>query len=216
MSGLTLNGFFIPMKLDIGKTEFGIDVSFAVCVTLMLILDESGLGAIALFCSIIHEAAHIACLRFFGEKPASVRLSFYGIKLERVPAANLGRLAEIAVYASGPAANIIVSALLFLFSLVNDSLETAAVISLMIGIFNLIPCCPLDGGNILKCIIDYHFEEEKVEKIVFAVSFAVVLPMTAAAVCVFIKTGNPTLLLVTAYILFVTLLNKSEKEYRFF
>lgn len=204
------------MKLDIGKTEFGIDVSFAVCVTLMLILDESGLGAIALFCCIFHEAAHIACLHFFGEKPASVRLSFYGIKLERMPAANLGRLAEIAVYASGPAANIALSAFLFLFSFINKALETAAVISLMTGLFNLIPCCPLDGGNILKCIVNYYFEEEKVEKIILAVSFAVILPMTAMAVCVFVKTGNPTLVLVTAYILIVTLLNKNEKECRFF
>ncbi len=216
MSGLTLNGFFIPMKFDIGKTKFGIDVSFAVCVTLMLILDESGLGAIALFCCIFHEAAHIVCLHFFGEKPASVRLSFYGIKLERMPAANLGRLAEVAVYASGPAANIILSAFLFMVSFINESLKTAAVISLMTGGFNLIPCSPLDGGNILKCIVNYCFEEEKVEKITFAISFAVILPMTAVSVYLFVKTGNPTLLFVTAYILFVTLLNKNEKGCRFF
>ena len=71
------------MKLDIGKTEFKIDVTFAAAVTLTLILDESGAGALALFCCIIHEIGHIVCLLLFGEKPKSVTLSFYGIKLER-------------------------------------------------------------------------------------------------------------------------------------
>lgn len=208
---MTPKGCFIPMKLDIGKTKFSIDVSFALCVTLMLILDESGLAALALFCCIFHETAHIFCLRILGEAPASVKLSFYGIKLERYPGANLGRLGEIAVYACGPIANILLSAIVFLFSNINDSLKTAAVISLMTGIFNLIPCCPLDGGNILRCLAEFFFEEEKTEQIIFAVSLAVLLPMTAAAVFLLVGTGNPTLALVTAYLLGVTVLNKKEK-----
>lgn len=204
------------MKLDIGETKFSIDVSFALCVTLMLILDENGLGALALFCCIFHEAAHIACLRFLGESPACVKLSFYGIKLERFPNANLGRAGEIIVYACGPAANIILSAILFLLSFLNSSLRTAAMISLMTGMFNLVPCCPLDGGNILKCVLELFFEEEKSESLSFAVSLAVLLPMTAVSVFVIIKTGNLTLALVTAYLLGVSFLNKNEKGYRFF
>ena len=200
------------MKLDIGKTKFSVDVSFALCVTLMLILDESGLGALALFCCIFHEAAHIVCLHFFGESPACVKLSFYGIKLERFPYANLGRRGEIIVYACGPAANIILSAVLFLLSFMNYSLKTAAMISLMTGMFNLIPCCPLDGGNILKCVLELFFEEEKSESLAFAVSLAVLLPMTAVSVLVVIKTGNLTLALVTAYLLGVSFLNKKEKD----
>lgn len=213
---MTPKDFFIPMKLDIGETKFSVDVSFALCVTLMLILDESGLGAIGLFCCIFHEAAHIVCLRILGEAPACVKLSFYGIKLERIPNANLGRVGEMAVYACGPAANIILSALFFILSSDNPSMKTAAAISLMTGIFNLIPCRPLDGGNILGCLLDFLFEEEKAEKLILIVSFAVILPMTAFSVFLFVRAGNPTLALVTAYLLFVCILNKNEKGYRFF
>lgn len=204
------------MKLNIGETKFSIDFSFALCVTLMLIVDESGLGALALFCCIFHEAAHIVCLWLLGEAPASVKLSFYGIKLERMPNANLGRPSEILVYFCGPAANIILSAFLFLFSFINESLKTAAVTSLMTGMFNLIPCRPLDGGNILCCFLEFFFEEEKAERMALIVSFAVILPMTAFSVFLVIVTGNPTLALVTAYLLFVSVLNKNEKGYRFF
>lgn len=213
---MTPKDFFILMKLDIGETKFSIDVSFALCITLLLILDESGLAAVALFCCIFHEAAHIVCLRLLGEAPASVRLSFYGIKLERIPDANLGRTGEIFVYLCGPAANIILSAFIFLLSFINESLKTAAVISFMTGIFNLIPCRPLDGGNILCCLLEFFFEEERTERIVFAVSFAVIMPMTAFSVFLIVRTGNPTLAFVTAYLLFVSILNKNEKCYRFF
>lgn len=199
------------MKLNLGKTEFSVDVSFALCVTLMLVVDESGLAALALFCCIIHEAAHIICLLIFGEQPASVKLSFYGIKLERQLGANLGRKAEIAVYACGPAANFIFALIFAAFSYLNVSMKTAAIISLMTGIFNLLPCIPLDGGNILRCAAEMFFEEEKCERIIFAVSFAALVPLTAASILVTFKTGNITLALVTAYLVFISFLNKKEK-----
>lgn len=199
------------MKLNLGKTEFSVDVSFALCVTLMLVVDESGLAALALFCCIIHEAAHIACLLILGEHPAAVKLSFYGIKLERQPGANLGRKSEIAVYVCGPAANFILALIFAAFSSLNNSMKTAAIISLMTGVFNLLPCVPLDGGNILRCAAEMFFEEEKCERIIFTVSFAALIPLTAAAIFVTFKTGNITLALVTAYLVFISFLNKKEK-----
>ena len=209
---MILKFFYIPMKINLGKTEFSVNVSFALCITLMLVIDESGLAALALFCCIIHEAGHILCLLIFGEKPASVKLSFYGIKLERQLGANLGRKSEIIVYACGPAANLILSLIFAAFSSVNSSMKTAAVISLMTGIFNLLPCIPLDGGNMLRCAAEMFFEEEKCEKIILAISFAVLVPMTAASVILTVKTGNITLAFVTAYLASVSFLNKKEKD----
>ncbi len=209
---MTLKFFCIPMKINLGKTEFSVNVSFALCITLMLIIDESGLAALALFCCIIHEAAHVLCLLIFGEQPASVKLSFYGIKLERQFGANLGRKFEIVVYACGPAANFILSLVFAAFSNLNESMKTAAVISLMTGIFNLLPCIPLDGGNILRCLAEMFFEEEKCKKIILSVSFAVLIPMTAASIILTVRTGNITLAFVTAYLASVSFLNKKEKD----
>lgn len=208
---MILKSYCIPMKLNLGETEFSINITFALCVTLMLIIDESGIAALALFCCIVHEAAHILCLRMLGEYPASVKLSFYGIKLERRPYANLGKKAEIAVYACGPAANFLLAAIFMIFSVFAQSLKTAALISFMTGAFNLLPCSPLDGGNILKCILGFFCDEEKSDKINFLISFGVLIPMTVAAIFLTVKTGNITFALVTAYLLGVSFLNKKEK-----
>ena len=196
------------MKLDIGKTEFKIDVTFAAAVTLTLILDESGAGALALFCCIIHEIGHIVCLLLFGEKPKSVTLSFYGIKLER-SGEYWGRSRETAVYASGPLVNFLFAMCMLPFGVKT---KNAVIFSLFVGLFNLVPCRPLDGGNLLFLFLGGRMSEEKADKIYFAVSCVLLAPMAASGMAVLLKTGNATLLGVSLYLSVAIFLDKKEKD----
>ncbi len=188
------------MKLDFGKTLLKINFSFAAAVTLTLIIDESGVGAIALLSCIIHEAGHIICLLILGEKPKKIELSFYGIKLERSPMSSQSTAGDLIVYLSGPSANFIFSAVLFLLSNFFDSLRDAAIISLCIGAFNLLPCKPLDGGNILGVILFRNTNQRTADKISLAAAILTVIPMFAAGVYFLEKGGNITLLAVSLYV----------------
>ena len=190
----------MPMKLDFGKTELKINFSFAVAVTLTLIIDESGVGATALLCCIIHEMGHIICLLLLGEKPKRIELSFYGIKLERYPMSAQKTAGEIAVFVSGPSANLIFSSILFLMSNIINSLRDAAIISLCIGAFNLIPCKPLDGGNILYAVLCGNTKQNVAEKICFFVSAVVLVPLVVSGVYYLRINRNITLLAVALYV----------------
>ncbi|MBQ8015115.1 MAG: site-2 protease family protein [Clostridia bacterium] len=198
------------MKLELGNTELKINVSFAAAVTLMLILDESGVCAVALLCCIVHELGHIMCLLVMGEQPKLIELSFYGIKLERRQTAGIKSIAEIAVYASGPAVNLIFSAALFLISEAVQGMKTAAVISLGVGLFNLIPCRPLDGGNILFAAICRHADEEKSERICRMISASFLLLIGIAGCRLLIKNKNFTLLGVGIYLAAALLFDKNK------
>ncbi len=199
------------MKLDFGETSFGINVSFAIAVTLTLIIDESGVGAIALLCCVIHEAGHIICLLILGEKPKKIEMSFYGIKLERTPMSSQSTAEELAVYVSGPAVNFVFSAVMFLLSEIFESLRIAAVISLCVGVFNLIPCKPLDGGNIVYTVLCRNAKQETADKICHAVTAATVVPLLVSGFY-FLKTnGNITLLGVAVYIAITCLLEYKSK-----
>lgn len=202
----------MPMKLNLGETSLKINVSFAAAVTLTLILDESGICAVALLCCIIHEAGHLICLLALGEKPKKIELSFYGIKLERAALPCIKSIDEIAVYASGPAANFVLSALLFIAAVGLPNLKTAAVISLCVGIFNLIPCRPLDGGNILFAVLCGIMKEEKAEKACRLTLICLMIPMTAAGLALAAKSGNFTLIAVAVYLAASAFLDKKEKE----
>lgn len=200
----------MPMKLELGKTELKINVSFAAAVTLMLILDESGVCAVALLCCIVHELGHIMCLLVMGEQPKLIELSFYGIKLERRQTAGIKSIAEIAVYASGPAVNLIFSAALFLISEAVQGIRTAAVISLGVGLFNLIPCRPLDGGNILFAAICRHADEERSKRICRMISASLLLLIGIVGCRLLIKNKNFTLLGVGIYLAAALLFDKNK------
>lgn len=193
------------MKLDFGETSLRINISFAVAITLTLIIDESGVGAIALLCCIIHEAGHIICLLILGEKPKKIELSFYGIKLERFPMAGHGAAGDILVYVSGPAANFMLSAMFFLLSNAFESLRIAAIISLCIGVFNLIPCKPLDGGNVLYVLLCRNTNQRTADKICFVAAVLMLIPMAVTGIYLLTRNGNITLLAVTVYITAVCL-----------
>lgn len=204
---------FIPktaMKVNLGKTALRINISFAAVVTLMLILDESGMCAVGLFCCIVHEAGHIICLAVSGEKPASVELSFYGIKLERKEPSILSAYEELAVYIAGPAMNFILSALLFILSKGHGGIKTAAVTSLCIGAFNLIPCRPLDGGNMVFQIASMFCEAERAEKICSVISGVILIPMAFAGIFMLFRSGNITLVAVTVYLAVVCITERKR------
>lgn len=197
------------MKLNLGETVLRINISFAAAVTLTLIIDESGLCAAALFCCVVHEAGHIICLILLGEKPKLIEMSFYGVKLERKTEC-IQSTEEIAVYASGPLANFVLSAVMFAAGR-SEGIKTAAVISLCVGIFNLLPCMPLDGGNLLHFFLGRLMSEEKSDKISFYVSVTVLAPMVVAGIILLLKNGNLTLLGASAYLAFITFMNAKSK-----
>lgn len=197
------------MKLNFGKTILRINISFAAAVTLTLIIDESGLCAAALFCCVIHELGHIICLYILGEKPGLIELSFYGVRLER--SGNTLNFSEnIAVYLSGPAANLILSSLLFIIGK-TQGIKTAAVISLCVCAFNMLPCQPLDGGNLLELMLSGFTDEEKCRKICFFVSVSVIVPMLICGFLLFLRNGNITLPAVSVYLATMTFLNNKGR-----
>lgn len=196
------------MKINFGETILRINISFAAAVTLTLIIDESGLCATALFCCVVHEAGHIICLLILGEKPKLIELSFYGIKLERKIEC-MHSTEEIAIYASGPLANLVLSAAIFAAGR-SEGGKMAAIISLCVGAFNMLPCSPLDGGNILHSVLERITDEEKSGKISFYVSLAVLAPMTAAGMILLLKNKNITLVTVSVYLVLINF--KSRKK----
>lgn len=199
------------MKTDIGKTRLKINVSFAAAVTLMLILDESGVSSAALLCCIVHETGHLLCLAAMGERPRLIELSFYGIKLERASVSS-SRAGEALLYACGPAANLIFSALLFVLSDTREFFRLCALISLGTGMLNMLPCVPLDGGNLLFTLLSGSVEYERAERISFIVSAATLVPFCVFGITLMIKEGNITAAGLCVYLAVCVFLNKKEKE----
>lgn len=185
-------------------------MSFAAVVTFMLILDESGLCALSLFCCIIHELGHIVCLFILGEKPSLLELSFYGIKLERKNKISCA-VDDIIIFVAGPCMNLVFSVLLLLAGK-NEFAAAASVVSAAVGIFNLVPCRPLDGGNILFTLLCRHMSLDSSEKISFTVSAVFVALLFVSGIVTIWQNGNFTLAAVSLYLASLTFRHKIEKD----
>jgi Zn-dependent protease len=115
---------------------------------------------------IIHEFGHAAMAAALKIPSRRIVLTFFGgyVQFARQPEHGWQ---EIAVSAAGPGANLasylLVASLLPLLAPTMapdgigflNALNTFGVISLMLGLFNLLPGFPLDGGHILRAALGY-------------------------------------------------------------
>lgn len=107
------------------------------------------------FTSVVaHELGHALVARQLGVRTKEIELGFLGgaakiIDMPRRPGD------EIAIAAAGPAVSFALAGLSYAAaSLFNSSALTwVAVINLGIGIFNLLPALPMDGGRILRALL---------------------------------------------------------------
>lgn len=141
-------------------------------------------GSIAVF-TLVHELGHALAARRAGSE-ASISLDFMAGYASFVPSRPLSRRERAAISAAGPLTQIFLGIAVLVAIGVNplDSSQfTSDVATLaiwwagpMIGLFNLIPVLPLDGGNIASEAIDY-FAPGRGRTLMGAIS----IPLTAGA-----------------------------------
>ena len=117
-------------------------------------------------CVVLHEFGHITVARQFGiETPEVILLPIGGLaKLKRIPT---DPKQELAIAVAGPAVNFVLFAILLLilgrmpswdaFLLLQEGeirfVEQLAIFNLAVGLFNLLPAFPMDGGRILRALL---------------------------------------------------------------
>lgn len=69
------------MRLKIGETTLIVDYYFVAPAALMLIvLQREEILLCMLFC-VLHELGHLSAMLAFGQKPLSVELGYYGMRI---------------------------------------------------------------------------------------------------------------------------------------
>lgn len=120
---------------------------------------------------LLHEYAHAFVAFRCGVMPESITLQWLGgtTKLQREPYTRADR---IRVTIAGPAVNLILALIGYALAplatnwLVGWSLDTLALINVALGIFNLLPAIPLDGGRVLYLLIGGRWGEPAAMRVV--------------------------------------------------
>jgi stage IV sporulation protein FB len=150
-------------------------VSFLVMLGLVLLFmgGLSGIFIVLLAFSsvILHELGHALVARRLGVGVSVIELHFFGgvAKLEREPKSNRD---EIAIAAAGPAVSLALSGLGFLLGFATGWVifDLLAAVNLVIGVFNLIPALPMDGGRILRASLAARLGHRRATEVAVQVS----------------------------------------------
>lgn len=119
------------------------------------------IGGAALFASLlIHELAHSLVARRYGLEVSSITLVFFG-GFSMIKDDPKRPLHEFTISIVGPLANLVLAAVLIAIALFVLDREGAAgrmvyligALNLAVGIFNLLPGFPLDGGHIFRALV---------------------------------------------------------------
>jgi Zn-dependent protease/predicted transcriptional regulator len=167
-------------SFPVGKL-FGIPIrvhyTFLILLAFIWYVESSVLGAEAGLHSVIFWALIFACV-LLHELGHSLVGQSYGLTIASIillPIGGVSQIAEIprdpikevTITVAGPAVNFLIAGILLLFGKMADpslqfseiSLQTGSMVvdlfwaNIMLGIFNIVPAYPMDGGRILRGII---------------------------------------------------------------
>ena len=127
-----------------------INLKIILALIFYFILDNINIYLIFLVFTLIHEIAHLLVGIAIGGIPKRMTISIFGVSLEFYSYGKNKAIHRILFFAIGPIINLIIGFLSSKLILAKEIKEVIVKTNYAIGIFNLLPILPLDGGKILK------------------------------------------------------------------
>lgn len=181
----------------VGRCFFSAGAIFL--LTLFCMLTSGRLMSAVLLSAALHEGGHLLACALWGVKVRAVRVTFCGAELLLE---ELNRSAQgVTVAAAGPLVNLLCALCAARCCPQQAWAQLFAGASLMLGLFNLLPVLPLDGGRMVCALMELlHFGD--CAEAVYRSLTVVLLVFALVPGMVLALEGNSSLLLLILWLLF--------------
>lgn len=168
-------------------------------------------GVLMLF-ALLHELGHLFAGIFLGFKPESLSINPLGLSInfkiriqdynEKIKNGNILALKKLVIAISGPAINFLLVILFSIFNLRIFGIKQEFLIysNVLIGLFNLIPIYPLDGGRIIKNILHILTGLENTYNYTNLISNISIVILTVFSSIIIIYLKNISILFIILYL----------------
>lgn len=178
------------MNIKIFDTIITLSYPLMAGLTLVLVIDYTGMAFCCILSAVCHELGHILAIKYYNAPIKEINLSVFDINIKDLEKFKRPLKAEIIVTLSGVFVNIV----LFLLAIMvyNSSnlyiMKYFAMANLYLGIFNALPVETLDGGNALQIVLQRNFSDKAVYIISTVVSLVFVIPLVIIGFLILLRS----------------------------
>lgn len=142
---------------------------------------------------LMHELTHLILLWLMGGSATALTVTPIGLTIDRNGLLNYQK--EIWLSLSAPLFNLLLAGVFAFLSMDRITLE----INLGLGLVNLLPICPLDGGKALTALLSHCGSADWAQRIMGIISavFMLILWLFSIAICIVLNGSLTPLLLVS-------------------
>ncbi|MBQ9901840.1 MAG: site-2 protease family protein [Clostridia bacterium] len=185
------------------KCRVKVSFYFFALLCVAAFFDRSRFMMWGMLASLLHECGHIAAMLPVPEQvPREICITPFGIRIESSPLSEFGR-GHFLILAAGSGVNFICAAVTFGF------LPAFAAVSLVLGILNILPVEGMDGGGMIRVVLERIMPQSAADRMVRILSWMTLGAMLLMGIYVLAVTGHNFTLLGAALILVLTLLRKT-------
>ena len=204
--------------------QIKVDLKIFIAILIFLLTEQLNIYIVFMLFAIIHELGHVLTGIILGFKPKNIEVLPIGISAcfymqcddynKKINYANRFVLKKVIISCAGPITNFIIAIIFYFFdfSIFNISREFIIYTNLIIGIFNLIPIYPLDGGRIIKNILHIKIglkESYKYSKIIANLSI-IILTIFSSMSILYLK--NISIVLILIYLWGIVIIQNKKYE----
>lgn len=199
------------MTLIVNETNYKIDFTFGLTITLMLLLCKEDTIIISLLSSMLHEVGHLYFMHLFYQRVYCVTFGAFGVRIDRQLSSSLSYKKETVIALGGILVNFIIAfggAIYYYLTGDIFSLKLS-IVNIIIALFNMIPVDTLDMGRVLRYTLLVTIDEGRCERILNIISLLSVNLIACMCLLYSLFVGfNLSLIIVTIYLYVITLFKK--------
>lgn len=177
---------------------------------LFFVLKELDIYVMFLVFIILHELAHLVVGMICGFKPKVLRINELSVSIEFYIYSHKRSLKKIITYLAGPIFNFVI-AIIFMSTSINNVLKMKIIYTnILLGLFNLIPIMPLDGGKILKEILMKFITIRESAVFMNTLTNIVLILLTLSYSIIILKVKNFAIFLLLIYLWYLKYLEDKK------
>lgn len=197
--------------------QIKIDLKIFIFIIIFIITRQIEIYGMLMLFAFLHELGHLFAGILLGFKPQSLKLNALGLSVNfkvntkdynsKLKNGNILAVKKLVIAISGPLVNFLLVFLFFLFNGKIFGIEKNILIysNLLIGLFNLIPIYPLDGGRIIKNILHISSGLEDTYSYMSLISFVSIVFLTVFSSIMIIYLKNIAILLIIGYLWYLVI-----------